>query len=139
MLFNADDFLKMMKKSAMEAMDASKPSDIAFGKVINTNPMKIQIDQKLILTSAMLVLTRNVTDYKVMMTVSHKTEDHTHTHTITDTFTGGGSATSETHHHEYKGEKEFLIHNALKNGDQVLLIRQSGGQKYVVLDRIGKA
>lgn len=101
MLFNADNFLKMMKKSAMDAFIASKPTDIAFGKVISAKPLKIQIDQKLILTSTMLVLTRNVTDYK--------------------------------------DEKEFLIHNALKNGDQVLLIRQSGGQKYIVLDRIGKA
>ena len=115
---NADTLLKMIKKTAMDAVNASKPSDVVFGKVISDSPLKIQIDQKLILTSAMLVLTRNVKDFKVKMTVDHRTE------------------TASNHSHQYKGKKEFLVHNALIKGDEVLMIRQSGGQKYIVIDRI---
>lgn len=137
-MYNADNLLKMIKRSAVDAVNASKPADVVFGKVISEKPLKIQIDQKLILTSAMLVLTRNVTEFKVKMTVDHQTEDFTHTHVIHDSFSGGGSAETETHHHAYKGKKEFLVHNGLKNGEEVLLIRQSGGQKYIVIDRIGK-
>lgn len=137
-MFNADDLLKLIKKSAVEAVNASKPANILFGKVISAKPLKIQVEQKLILTSAQLVLSRNVTDYTVEMTVNHTTEDHTHTHSINDTYTGGGGASSETHKHEYKGKKKFLIHNALKKDEEVILMQMSGGQKYIVIDRIGK-
>lgn len=30
-----------------------------------------------------------------------------------------------------------MIHNALKPGDEVILIRQQEGQKFLVLDRMG--
>jgi hypothetical protein len=133
-----NDFLKLMKKTAVEAVNASKPANMVFGKVISISPLKIKVDQKLILTSAQLVLSRNVTEYKVFATVDHTTEDHTHSHSINDTYSGGGSASSETHRHEYKGKKEFLIHNALTVGEEVILMQVSGGQKYIVIDRIGK-
>lgn len=137
-MFNSNDLVKLMKKAAVEAVDASKPANMVFGKVISVSPLKIKVDQKLILTSAQLVLSRSVTDYRLSATVDHITEDHTHTHTISDTYTGGGSASNETHHHEYKGKKEFLIHGALKVGEEVILMQVSGGQKYVVIDRVGK-
>lgn len=137
-MFNYDDFVKIVKKAAVEAVNASKPSNMVFGKVISESPLKIKLDQKLILTSAQLVLSRNVTDYKISATVDHTTEDYTHTHDISDTYSGGGSASVNTHRHEYKGKKEFLVHNALKNGEEVILMQTAGGQKYIVIDRIGK-
>ena len=77
-MFNADDLLKLIKKSAVEAVNASNPANVLFGKVISEKPLKIKVDQKLILTSAQLVLSRNVTDYTVEMTVNHTTENHPH-------------------------------------------------------------
>ena len=132
-MFNADDLVKLMKQSAVEAVNASKPSNVVFGKVISEAPLKIKVDQKLILTSAQLVLSRNVTDYTVEMTVDHVTREHTHTHEVSD-----GSISSETHSHGYKGRKKFLVHNALLVDEEVILIQLAGGQKYVVVDRIGK-
>lgn len=137
-MFNYDDLVKAMKKVAVEAVNASKPSNMIFGKVISESPLKVKVDQKLILTSAQLVLSRNVTDYEVEMTVDHLTEDHSHTHAISDTYSGGGSASSEIHNHEYKGRKKFLVHNALKNDEEVILMQTAGGQKYIIIDRIGK-
>ena len=137
-MFDSNDLVKLMKKAAVDAVDASRPANMVFGKVISDSPLKIKVDQKLILTSAQLVLSRSVTDYTVEMTVNHATEDHTHTHSITDSYSGGGSASSVTHKHEYKGKKQFLIHNALKKDEEVILMQLSGGQKYVVIDRIGK-
>ena len=32
--------------------------------------------------------------------------------------------------------KEITIYNALKTGDEVILIKQKGGQKYLILDRV---
>ena len=64
-----------VKKAAMEALESSKPVNILFGTVLSASPLKIQVDQKSIYTSKMLILTRNVTDFEVDMTVNHSTED----------------------------------------------------------------
>lgn len=135
-MYSADDLLKMMKKATKDAVDASKPADVVFGKVVSTSPLKIQVEQKLILTSAQLVLSRNVTNYTVSMKVDHMTEEDAHTHTITTT-EGGGSASTETHSHAYTGTKSFTVQNGLKSGEEVILLQKSGGQQYIVLDRIG--
>ena len=136
MLANYGNFLDSIKKISVEAMDASKPTALVFGKVIGVSPLKINVEQKMTLTAAQLVLTRNVTNHTISMTVNHATENHTHTHEITDTYSGGGSASSETHNHTYTGKKQFLVHNGLVVGDEVVLVRMQGGQKYIVLDRV---
>lgn len=128
--------LTAMKKASLEATEASNPVQLIFGTVESSNPLKIKINQKLTLGKAQLILCRNVTDYAVEMTVNHNTENNTHTHSIHDTFTGGGSAESNTHSHQYKGKKSFLVHNSLKVGEKVIMIRQQGGQKFLVIDRV---
>lgn len=128
-MFNSNDLVKLIKKVAVEAVKASKPADMIFGKVISTSPLKIKVDQKLILTSAQLALTRSVTDYRLSVTVDHKTESTS----------GGINADSfAAHSHDVKGKKEITVHNALEVGEEVVLMQLSGGQKYIVIDRIGK-
>ena len=68
-MYNADDFLKMVKKAAVDAVNASKPANMVFGKVVSTSPLKIKIDQKLILGKAQLVLSKRVTDYRLSVTM----------------------------------------------------------------------
>ena len=128
--------VEAVKRAAIEAVEAGKPVQLVFGQVISTSPLKIQVDQKAIYTEKMLVLTRNVTDYEVDMTVSHKTEIITHGHPVVDTYKGGGTALEIDHDHPYQGRKKFLVHNALVVGDQVVLARVQGGRRFVVLDRI---
>lgn len=119
--------VELVKKAAVEAVEAQKPVNILFGTVISASPLKIQVDQKSIYTSKMLILTRNVTDFEVDMTVNHTTEDK-----------GGGSgmAAFESHNHAYSGRKTFKVHNALQAGEKVLLVRVQQGKKYVVIDRV---
>ena len=106
-MFDGNDLVKIIKKAAVEAVDASKPANMVFGKVISTSPLKIKLDQKLILTSAQLVLSRNVTDYRLSVTLDDVS-------------------------------KIMTVCNALKVGEEVILFQVSGGQKYIVIDRIGK-
>ena len=122
MLFNANDLVKLMKQNAVEAVNASKPANVVFGKVVSSSPLKIKVDQKLILTSAQLVLTRNVTNYRLSVTVNHNTES-------------GGS---DNHSHVVKGTTNITVNNSLNIGEEVIMIQSSGGQKYIVIDRIGK-
>lgn len=119
--------VEVVKRAAVEAVEAQKPVYLLFGQVISTSPLKIQVDQKSIYTEKMLVLTRNVTDFEVDMTVSHITENRAG---------GSGDPAFASHNHEYKGKKKFKVHNALIVGDEVVLGRVQGGKRFVVLDRI---
>ena len=48
---------------------------------------------------------------------------------------GGGYAEFASHNHDYTGRKSYLVHNQLVVGDKVILLRESGGQRYIALDR----
>jgi hypothetical protein len=132
------DLVRTMKLAALGAVEAGKPVEIAFGTVASADPLAIAVEQKLVLGAAQLTLARNVTDYAVEMSVDHLTEAETeHTHAIADTFTGGGASSPTAHAHAYRGRKTFIVHNALKEGEAVILLRAQGGQKYIVWDRLG--
>ena len=119
--------VEVVKRAAVEAVEAQKPVQLLFGQVISTSPLKIQVYQKSIYTEKMLVLTRNVTDFEVDMTVSHITLNRAG---------GSGDPAFASHNHDYKGKKKFKVHNALIKGDWVLLGRIQGGKRFVVIDRI---
>ena len=108
--------VEVVKRAAVEAVEAQKPVHLLFGQVISASPLKIQVDQKSIYTEKMLVLTRNVTDFEVDMTVSHITLNRAG---------GSGDPAFASHNHDYKGKKKFKVHNALIKGDWVLLGRRS--------------
>lgn len=125
---NAIELVKVIKKAAVEAQYATKPVQVCFGKVTSISPLKIFIDQKLTLGKSQLILTRNVTDFITEISVSWSTENK-----------GGGSGESSfaLHDHSISGRKKITVHNGLVVGDDVILLRQQNGQKYIVVDRIG--
>ena len=124
-----EQFLKMIKQVALDAVFNSTPCDFCIGVVISESPLSIQLDQKLTLTEDFLFLTRNVTDYTITMEVDHKTESE-----------WGGSCGEhcKEHSHDYVGEKEFVVKNHLTEGEKVVLANMAGGQKFIVLDRLGE-
>ena len=129
MLKDANDLLNIIKKAAIDAVNASQPSDFCFGKVISAKPLKISVEQKMTLGAAQLILTRNVTDFKTKVTVDWTTGTNSG---------GSGESSFASHAHEVAGKKEMIIHNALQVGDEVILLKKKGGQKYLVLDRVVK-
>lgn len=169
-MLDTSDFLFSIKKAAKEAVDAGQPSDFCFGRVISETPLKISVEQKMVLSTAQLILTRNVTDYHIEMSVNHTTDialdiNMQHTHGFNgnaETYSGqtNSAGTNEPHMHEYShshilsgnveyannvslghrhdysGRKTFLIHNSLKLGEDVVLLKQKGGQKFLVIDRV---
>jgi len=129
--------VKCFRKIAEDTIQAGKPSGVYFGQVTSTSPLEITIDAKHVLTAEFLALTRNVTDHNIDMTVNHLTEiEDEHIHAVVDTYTGGGTSRPTTHLHEYRGRKTFRVHNGLVVGDKVILIREQGGQRHIVIDRI---
>ena len=138
------ELLELMKETAIEAVSSTKPAGVYFGTVTSASPLKINVEQKMTLESAQLILARNVTEHKIEMTVDHFTEyEGQHVHNYFDSDTGEGASGSAnrntdptSHRHAYKGRKTFTVHNGLVKGDKVILLRVQGGQKYVVLDRV---
>ena len=126
----ASEFTNLLKSAAVEAIEATKPTGLMFGVVLSASPLKISVEQKLTLGPAQLILTRNVTDYKVSVSVSWGTASASG---------GSGEASFAPHVHGIGGKKEMTIHNGLAPGEKVALIRQQGGQKFIVLDRVVSA
>jgi len=122
-----NDLIKLIKRIAVEAVEASKPTNIVFGQVTSASPLKITVEQKITLSSQQLILTRNVTDHEIEMTLEHETD-----------YKSGGSGDSSfaSHNHAVTGKKTMTMHNALKKGEKVALLRTQGGQQYVVIDRV---
>ena len=96
-MLDTNDLLNTIKKAATEAVDASKPVAILFGKVLNVSPLEINVEQKMILHSAQLVLSRNVTDYSTEATVAWSSNDTqlnaNHTHNINGDISINSNAT----------------------------------------------
>lgn len=193
------NLVEVIKRVALEAVNASNPTSLVVGMVTNTNPLQVTVEQKLTLDEDFLILTKHVQDHYVDMSVSHYTEQqgfsglaHSHTYSgITnptdvdqhkhlvsipsqetepsmrqdtpssqiETSTVKNSSTSHEHNysgvtedalkdeelevktkhlHRYEGRKKILLHYGLKQGETVLLIKMQGGQKYIVLDRLGE-
>ncbi|MEG1165939.1 MAG: DUF2577 domain-containing protein [Oscillospiraceae bacterium] len=97
----SDDYMELVriiKQAATDAVNAASPVAITYGKVVSVQPLEIKLDQKLTLSTAQLILCRNVTDFTL-------------------------------------GQTKYGF--ALKLGDEVVMARQQGGQKYLVIDRLG--
>ena len=120
---DANGFVKAVKRAALDAVEAARPVNVYFGRVVSVSPLKINVEQKMILGAGQLVLARNVTDFRTKVTVDWESEP--------------AEAGDQDHTHEIAGKKEITLHNALTAGDEVILVRQQEGQKYIVIDRTG--
>lgn len=122
-----NELVQVIKLIAGEAIEAGKPTGITYGEVTSVAPLEIKIEQKLILPAEFFKLTKAVTDHYVDITVSHVTEERSG---------GSGNAAYASHDHGYQGRKKILIHNGLQVGEEVILLRAQGGQRFIVLDRV---
>lgn len=129
---NANDLVQLIKQTAVDAVKAEKPINACYGTVTQVSPLQILVDQKLLLGINQLVLSRNVTDFQTEVTISSsygwKTENKNG---------GSGYDAFSSHNHDINMKSTITIHNGLVKGDEVILIRQQGGQKYIVWDRVG--
>lgn len=61
--------LRTIKKAALEAVEATKPTTVLFGKVISVSPLKISLDQKLTLESPFVVAPQTLTDFEMKILI----------------------------------------------------------------------
>lgn len=113
--------VEIIKQLALDAVDKGSLCDFCIGTVTSVSPLSICLEQGLEIPEAFLCLTRDVTDYEEYdeLRIWRTTEEKE-----------WGDGSWYEYHMKYP--------RALKAGEQVLLIKASGGQKYVVVDRIRK-
>lgn len=157
MELSAIKLVNAMQELIRQSIDVNKFSDISYGTVESIDPLKIKINEYITLEPENIILTNAVKDHEIDVTVSWYTENvkipkvdnHTHSSgtssgvSVGVGWSGNASVSASTdinseHRHEIKDKKKIIIHNALKKGEKVLMIKAYGGQQYVVIDRLSK-
>ena len=123
---DAGELVRVIKKAAVEAVEAEKPAAVCFGRVMGVEPLRIFVDQRFVLGEKQLILTKGVTDHAVDASVGFYTEEN------------AGAQGPERHKHSCKGLKKIVFHCGLREGEEVILLRVEGGQRFIVLDRISE-
>lgn len=118
--------VKSIKDVVAGVMHNASLTDVEIGEVVSENPLIIQTEDKIPISQDSIILTKNTCLHSIDMEVDHLTENRAG---------GGGYAEFASHNHGYFGRKTYLVHNELKIGDKVILLRESGGQRYIALDR----
>lgn len=128
------NIVEIIKMAAIEAVNASSPVAIVFGKVISDLPLKINIEQRLTLDESHLILSKNVTDYKTKISFDNPGIKQVFT-TWDMSETVESSPSKITF--KTKTKHDITVYNALKLNETVIMLQVQGGQKYIVLDRVG--
>lgn len=118
--------VNIIKEIASTVIQNGEPMEVIVGEVVSASPLEIKIDPKLTIPEENIVLTKNTSEWTMEMSVDHITENRSG---------GGGYAEFASHNHEYKGRKKYLVHNQLVVGDKVIMLKETGGQRYIALDR----
>lgn len=129
---DAKGIVKKVHQAAVEAVESTKPVNVYFGEVVSASPLRINVEQKMVLGEKQLILTRNVTDFKTKITAGN-IKNYYYTGDV-----NSGTAPVPSSHVHAVGTIDVTVHNGLAVGDGVILIRQQKGQRFIVVDRIGK-
>lgn len=129
---NGTELLNDIKIAALEAVSAACPCEIKFGTVASVNPLAVRLEQRITLSGGMLILPQKFTDHKIRISAGNIAD-----HYFTSDDNSGSEPVKPPHTHAV-GEMEITVHGGLKSGDKLILIRQQGGQKYLIFDKINE-
>lgn len=129
-----NEIVRIIKQAAIDAVEAQKPCTVLFGTVTKEKPLEILVEQKMTLSEAQLILSRNVTDFQTEISFDDPGVKQTYT---TWDMSESSESTPRKIAFKEKVKHKITIYNALKVGEKVILLRCAGGQRFVVLDRIG--
>lgn len=147
----ASGIIPLIKQAAMDVIENSQMTDLRFGTVVSTDPLKVRITNQFTIPEELLIVPMHLTDYTIRVNFDWNTEtDGEHSHMHTDAPSPTPVATLEEegfnavprHHHQILSEnddnktKEITILSHLHVGEKVALLRKQGGQHYYILDRV---
>lgn len=103
--------IQTIKKIAIDAVNAENPTDLKFGTVTKTEPLEVTVTNTFILPAQLLEVPEHLTNYTVQ--------------TGTGTIDGG------------EDRSLITIYAGLRINDRVAMVRAKGGQKYLIVGRLG--
>lgn len=124
--------IDIMKRAANDANEAGQPCDLRYGTVVSVSPLIVQVSHQLTIPASLLIVPKALTNFTVPVSLNWLTKpvvDHVHY------FNGENTEEAGEHLHQLisnNGELSMTIHNGLKVGDNVAMVRQKGGQKYYI-------
>lgn len=104
-MYDANDFLRLVKKSSKDVLNTTYPTTVMFGTVESVSPLRVYVEQRFYLSSEQLIVPKHLTNYEVDVVLNGE-------------------------------NRKITIKNALKTSDKVVLIRQHGGQKFFIADKV---
>lgn len=131
--------LDTMKKVAEGANNANAPAAFLFGTVTKASPLTIRVDNRFDISGDAIVLTK---EFKAGYYPTHYHTGVQGTPTTEEESGGSGEASFASHSHKLKsnyrtnsdGNSEYYY--GLKVGEKVVLLRNQGGQAFLVLGRV---
>lgn len=143
----ATGLIELIKIAAMEAIENGKPCDLRFGDVVSISPLKVRITSDFILPESLLVVSKHLTDYSTNANIGlggtsggggsgfdiSVIDDTLYIKSAVATVSDDGVSEFET---EGVDERTLTVYNGLEVGDNVVLLRNQGGTKYLILDRV---
>lgn len=117
-------FTGAIREAALSAVEASKPADFFFGVVASVDPVSVLVESRFPISGDMLVIPR---EYRAGAYATHTHTIDPHKHTIPTGESGETGLTTNAAAEIYSG---------LAVGDNVILLRKAGGQKFLILGRL---
>ena len=132
--------LETMKKIAQQTNEAATPADFMFGTVTKIGPVQILVDNRFYIDESVLVIPRELRKDEAYRTHTHKIPGHTHSVPAHSTGPAGEGPHSHNVLAQTTSEKELEtseeVYSGLQVGDKVILLRNYGGQEYLVIGRV---
>lgn len=112
---------QVIKKMALDAVEANKPMELVLGSIISINPIKISLSQLLIISENFILNPEGLAGQELTISLDEQTimlkndEDELKEYTI------------------MPQDLKIKIKSQIKQDDKVFLLRLQGGQKYFIL------
>lgn len=112
---------QVIKKMALDAVEANKPMELVLGSIISINPIKISLSQLLIISESFILNPEGLAGQELTISLDEQTitlkndEDELKEYTI------------------MPQDLKIKIKSQIKQDDKVFLLRLQGGQKYFIL------
>ena len=119
-MHDANDLVRAMQQVSKGVNNTGYPADVMHGTVKAVQPLTVRVEQRFERQKEQIIVPERLTEHEIRISLDGKTE----------------KAGEPEHYHECHGEQIVTVHNSLKVGDRVILIRQQGGQKFLILDRV---
>ena len=131
--------LDTMKKVAQQSQNANVPAAFLFGNVTATSPLTIRVDNRFDITGDAIVVMK---EFRAGYYPTHTHTIDPHDHVVPSHSTQAAGEGPHTHGvSAFNTQKTGLTTNpevyfGLAEGDRVVLLRNQGGQSFLVLGRV---